>query len=1317
MSKASHLWRRIGIFAAIVVGLAILAVWLVLRSSGFQRYVVQKVEGSASQALGTPVHVDQFRLQVHSFTPSVDFYGLVVEGKPVAGVGSQQPLVLIPHLHVAVKVTSILHWTFQIEDVELDRPVVHVYVNAQGDSNLPPGGGARGQRSESDVFALGIGRAEMRDGQVYVNDREQKIDAEVRGLELALGYVPKTQSYTGKVSYTAGSVQVAGMPTITSGMAMQFTASRNGVQIPSLTLTADGVKVSAQATLTGYAEPRLAAAYRVQADLGRLRKALREPALPAGQAEMVGQAKYANNEFSTEGRFSSAAMELRLAGLAAPVRHLSGAYQFAHGKLQVSQMRAEVMGGRLQAGASVENFAAPRLQASAQLQDAQLGRMARLAPNSQATLQALGLTGKVGVKVEARGAVAKLHIAAQTTMTAMFGPTSVEGNAQVAYANDRLTIQSGRLRTPHAEVRVTGGLSTRASGAAQLEVQAQASDFAEVESLAGRAAGALGKPLPTLGLQGSGSLHAQVVGTLAAPVIDGQFRAVRLGLRGTHWNSLKGSFAASGAEVALRDVELRAPKGAIKLSGSLALEHWKATAASVMTAALTVNSLPVSQVAGAVPGKLPLEGIVDAQAAVNGTLDSPVGQGTATVRSARLVVNGKHAGVESARLNFQAAGGTITAQLAAQLEAGEIKASGTWKPASGDYSAQLSAPGLELAKIPPLAATHLGIHGLLALEGQGQGKITAPVFDLKLRAKALVTDGQTVQDLSADLALLGQQLRATLTATTLQTTLHAQATIRLEGNWPATASLDAPAIPLAPVLAAFAPQVGSAIVGQTAVQLTLSGPVRAPEQLQVDVTVPKLEMRYEKALELHAAAPMEAHLAHGVVQLAPAHFSGSGTELQVQGTVPIPALGASASAAMNLAVAGNVNLKLVQAFVPDLVAGGNVNLQLHGAGTLARPNLTGTIAVSGVSLNDPGWPVALQGGEGALRLHDGRLDLTGFSANVGSGRVTVGGGMALLPKMQFNFAVAAEQVSVRYPPGLREVIGANVNVTGSPAAALVAGRVRVESVSPAPGFDFATLTSQLAQQTVAVATPGDFLTNLRLELTVSTPNEINVVSRDFSIHANANVNVRGTGREPVVLGRLDLTSGDLIFRGNRYVIQAGTLDFVNPIRTVPSVNITADTTIQQYDLHLHFQGPMDNMRTSYTSDPALPPADIISLLAFGTTTEASGANPLPGNLGAENLVASAVTSQITDRVEKIAGISHLSVDPVLGGGQQNASARITLQQRVTANLYVTISTDVTGTQRNVIEVQYRLSPRVSVSGVRKQNGGFGANLQFKKTWH
>jgi hypothetical protein len=47
---------------------------------------------------------------------------------------------------------------------------------------------------------------------------------------------------------------------------------------------------------------------------------------------------------------------------------------------------------------------------------------------------------------------------------------------------------------------------------------------------------------------------------------------------------------------------------------------------------------------------------------------------------------------------------------------------------------------------------------------------------------------------------------------------------------------------------------------------------------------------------------------------------------------------------------------------------------------------------------------------------------------------------------------------------------------------------------------------------------------------------------------------------------------------------------------------------------------------------------------------------------------------------------------------------------------VTFSTDITSTQNQVIQLQYQATPRVSISGTRDQNGGFGFDTRIKKTW-
>jgi translocation and assembly module TamB len=163
--------------------------------------------------------------------------------------------------------------------------------------------------------------------------------------------------------------------------------------------------------------------------------------------------------------------------------------------------------------------------------------------------------------------------------------------------------------------------------------------------------------------------------------------------------------------------------------------------------------------------------------------------------------------------------------------------------------------------------------------------------------------------------------------------------------------------------------------------------------------------------------------------------------------------------------------------------------------------------------------------------------------------------------------------------------------------------------------------------------------------------------------------------------------------------------------------VQVNTTIQQYNIALRFRGPVDRLQTNYTSDPALSQADIIHLIAFGSTEEAANAAPAQSTtLGAESLIASQVSSQVTDRLQKALGISQISLDPQLGAtaANQQQGALLTVRQRVTSKLFVTFSTDVTTTEFSAVQLQYQLNRKWSMSGVRDQNGGYSVDGRYHK---
>ncbi|MGH9482049.1 MAG: translocation/assembly module TamB domain-containing protein, partial [Terriglobales bacterium] len=722
-----------------------------------------------------------------------------------------------------------------------------------------------------------------------------------------------------------------------------------------------------------------------------------------------------------------------------------------------------------------------------------------------------------------------------------------------------------------------------------------------------------------------------------------------------------------------------------------------------------IRDLPLAALEQALGQPLPVSGMLEAKISVRGTPRAPTGQGSISVRPARLELEKTHEDLQYATINFHAANGAIRATLKARAPAGEIHGTGSYDPARREYAAELHADDLRMERLQSLAALKIPVRGAISINAEGRGTLDRPEFQFTLAAAKLEIQDQAMTGLTMQATLDNDVVRAQLRATALQAAMHGEARVTLRGGFEASGQLDAPRVPLVPILAAFAHGMAADVSGETAVHASLEGPLREPQQLRASIELPTLRLNYSKALELAATEPVRLDLGGRVLTLHPAQFRGSGTDLQIHGEVPL-----EPTAPMGMEMQGTVDLRLLHAFAPSLTSAGQARLDVRASGPIAAPTLSGEIQLSGVNASGQGWPASLQNGNGQLRVSGGRLEIGRFTGNVGGGTLTLSGGMALQPAVRFNVAMALRDVRAQYPPTLRNAVSADLTLAGTPNAARLDGQVRLESSSVTPQFDFATFIAGLTAPGGPM--PTGFAQELTLNLAITTPNQINISSRDFSLQGGATLMVRGTAAEPRVLGRIDLTGGDLIFRGNRYVLQAATLSFFNPNQTVPEVNLTASTTIQEYDLHLRFQGPADNLRSTYTSDPPLPPADIISLLALGRTREATAAGPAPGHLGAENLIASTVTSQITDRVQRIAGISQLSVDPLLGGSQQQAGARITVQQRVTANLFVTITGDLSSSQRNVIGIQYRLSPRVAVSGVFNQNGGAGVNAKIRKVW-
>ena len=405
-------------------------------------------------------------------------------------------------------------------------------------------------------------------------------------------------------------------------------------------------------------------------------------------------------------------------------------------------------------------------------------------------------------------------------------------------------------------------------------------------------------------------------------------------------------------------------------------------------------------------------------------------------------------------------------------------------------------------------------------------------------------------------------------------------------------------------------------------------------------------------MQLAETSPIKVDYKDSVVTLQRSGLKGTDTDLQFQGS-----MSTTNAAPMSLVLLGTVNLHLAQVFEPDIRSSGELKFNINSSGAANSPDLGGQIEIVDANFASGDLPVGLQHGNGVLTLTKDRLNIAKFQGAVGGGTLTAQGGVAYRPGIQFDLGLAAKGVRVLYPQGVRETVNANLRLAGTTDNALLGGQVNLADLSFTPAFDLTDFINQFSGGVSPPPTPG-LAQNIQLNVGVNSENNINLVSRTLSMNGAANLRVRGTAAQPVILGRVNLSGGDIILNGDRFVLNGGTIEFVNPAETQPVVNLALNTTIQQYNISMRFNGPVDQLRTNYSSDPSFRRPTSSTYWHLDSTTEASANAPSAPANQAGGVVGGLAGEQPGDQ-QGLESRGHLSAfyQPGPGGRNQPGPSR------------------------------------------------------------
>jgi len=815
---------------------------------------------------------------------------------------------------------------------------------------------------------------------------------------------------------------------------------------------------------------------------------------------------------------------------------------------------------------------------------------------------------------------------------------------------------------------------------------------------------------------------------LTVTSLNGNASAHGLAMEGKQLGDVTATAQTVGAELTYK-VNSDFAGSTIKVDGQSLLTGDHATKATA-----SIANLPVDRVL-AVSGRrdLPFAGLLSTNAQVSGTLADP----HATISLTLTNASAYQEKFDRLQASFSYSNQLVdlsSLTLAAgsnRIEAGASFAHPPNDWQSGQARFHLAGNRLELEQLQAVQRLKPGLAGTLEVSADGAATLrpnATPLFsslNAEFRAIGLSAGRRPLGDFTATAHTSGNEVTFNLASNFAKADLHGNGRMQLAGDYPMSAQVTFANVTysaLSSLLETSLPGVDALAAGE----VNVSGPAAKPDALRGELRISTLDVHsipvtgaaLRHTVSLRNAEPMVVALDRATVRVQSAHLTGPDTDLRLTGTASL-----EGARALDLRADGSVHLEILEGFNASIFSSGAVALNATVKGTAAQPVINGKLQLQKASFNMLGVPNGLSNANGSIVFDGTQARFENLTGESGGGTVTLAGFVAYGgPQMNFRLQANAHHVRVQYPPGVSTEANANLTVAGNTSRSLVSGNVTVENVALYSHTDVGGI---LAQSAVPPSAPPEtgLLTGMRFDVRIDTAPDVQFqTSLTQNLQAEAHLTLRGTPADPGLLGRVNVTEGELVFFGSKYTIDQGTVAFYNPMKIEPMLNLDLETQAKGVDVTLSVSGPIDQLKLSYHSDPPLQFSDLVGLLAAGkvptTDPVLAATQPPPPQQSVQQTGASAVLGQavnpVSSQLQRLFGVTKLSVDPEIIGATNTPQATLTLEQQITKQLDFIYIQDLTSSNPEVIRIEWDINPTWTAVAERDIYGEFGVDFFYKR---
>jgi hypothetical protein len=910
------------------------------------------------------------------------------------------------------------------------------------------------------------------------------------------------------------------------------------------------------------------------------------------------------------------------------------------------------------------------------------------------------------------------------------GHLPIAGHVTYSYDPTWVEFTDGRFSTPFTDVTFNG--HTAWGDDSRIPFHVTSADLQESDRVLAAMMTAFGARTNPIAVGGTAEFSGVMTEALSRPRVEGSFAAENLRAFGVDWGAGEAGLVIQNSYADVTGGRMRKEDGELAVNGRFSLGFPRRDRGEEINGRIRVTKWTAADFKRAFDiDDYDVEGILSGEYHLYGPYQGPFGFGTLTIEGGTAY--GEPFDTASGSLRFE--GNGVRIDGIRMLKSGGTTEGAAFIGWNGTYSFNATGRRIPMESVKAMAYAEMPLTGLLEFNADGSGTFEVPRYQFRGRIRDLFVLDEGVGEVTGRLDVRGEVMTLEVEAASPRLAVSGTGRIDLTEAQNADVTLRFTDTSLDPYARAYEPRLSPFTTAVASGTLRVMGELANPRRLLVDAVFEDVRLRtFDYALR--NARPIRILMNSNVVRLDDMRFIGEGTQLDLSGTVDMNTRRIAGLAR------GNANLGILQGFYRNIRSSGSAELTAQVSGSLDKPVILGQAKIADGRLRYFSLPHSLEAVNGSILFDSRNIRLDGLTARVADGQVNFDGRIGLDGYTPADLALTAtgRNMRLRYPEGVRSEVDADLSLTGRVAAPVLAGAVTVQNAIWTTRFDTSGNLFDFGGSAgggapvVAAAASRSAMPPVRLDVRVIAPGTLRIENNDAHIVSSADLTFRGTYERPIVFGTAEISRGEFIFEGRRYLVTRGRLDFTNPVRIDPTFDIAAETQVrvpgQTYRVILSASGTMQRLRPVFESDPPLPSqVEVASLLLgdVGTTRDADLRALQRPDLTEQQLIqarvarmlVSPISGQIGDVVEQTLGVDTFQVtplvtDPTAQSSRFNPSARLTIGKRISNRAYLTFSRSISSSSDQIILLEYDQTDRISWILTRNEDDSYALDIRVRK---